>query len=54
MAVYKARKRRALVAKADARRRTVIAVTLCLLGISTSVVMMNREVQAPVVYSAGR
>lgn len=54
MVVYKARKRRALAAKADARRRAVIAVTLCLLGITASVVVMNRQVQAPVVYSVAR
>ena len=54
LAVYKAKRRRALAAKADASCRAVIAVTLCLLGITASVVVMNREVQAPVVYSAGQ
>ena len=52
LAVYKARKRRALAAKADASCRAVIAVTLCLLGITASVLVMDREAQAPAVYTA--
>lgn len=54
LAVYKAQRRRALAAKADASCRAVIAVTLCLLGITASVLVMDRETQAPAVYSVGR
>ena len=54
LAAYKARKRRALAAKANASRRAVIAVTLCLLGMTASVLVMDRETQAPAVYSATR
>ena len=32
----------------------MIAVTLCLLGITASVLVMDRETQAPAVYSVGR
>jgi len=42
--LYKAQRRRAvLVAQAAARRRAVIALTLCLLGMVAAVVVLERE-----------
>jgi len=46
LAVYKAQRRRAvLAAQANARRRTVICLALCLLGLVAGVVARERDAQ---------
>jgi hypothetical protein len=52
LAVYKARKRRALAAKADASRRALIATALCMFGIFTAVVVTERDAQLPAVHAS--
>lgn len=50
LAVYKAQRRRAvLAAQAAARRRTVIALALCLVGLVAGVVARERDVQIQMV-----
>ena len=50
LAVYRAQRRRAaLAAQADARRRTVICLMLCLLGLVAGVVVREREAQMQMV-----
>ena len=50
LAVYKAQRRRAvLAAQAAARRRTVICLALCLLGLVAGVVARERDVQVQMV-----
>lgn len=50
LAVYKAQRRRAaLAAQADARRRTVICLMLCLLGLAAGVVARELDSQIQVV-----
>ena len=50
LAVYKAQRRRAvLAAQAAARRRTVIALALCLLGLTAGVVARQLDSQVQVV-----
>jgi hypothetical protein len=51
LAVYKAQRRRAvLAAQAAARRRTVIAVTLAALGMVACVAVQDRDVQIQPAY----
>ena len=51
LAVYKAQRRRAvLAAQAAARRRTVICLALCLLGLAACVAVRERDVQIQPVY----
>jgi hypothetical protein len=51
MAVYKAQRRRAvLAAQAAARRRTVISLALCLLGLFACVAVQERELQVQPAY----
>jgi hypothetical protein len=46
LAVYKAQRRRAAIAaQANARRRTVISLALCLLGMVAAVAVQERGVQ---------
>ena len=53
LAVYKAQRRRAvLAAQAAARRRTVISLTLCLLGLVACVAVQERDVQIQPAYGA--
>jgi hypothetical protein len=50
LAVYKAQRRRAvLAAQANARRRTVICLAICLLGLAAGVVAREREGQMQMV-----
>ena len=51
LAVYKAQRRRAvLAAQANARRRTVISLALCLLGLAACVAVQERDVQIQPAY----
>jgi hypothetical protein len=51
LAVYKAQRRRAvLTAQANARRRTVIAVVLAVLGLLAGVAVQERDMQVQPVY----
>jgi hypothetical protein len=51
LAVYKAQRRRAvLAAQAAARRRAVIAVALAVLGLMASAAVMGRDMQAQPAY----
>ena len=53
LAVYKAQRRRAvLAAQAAARRRTVISLALCLLGLVACVAVEDRDVQIQPAYGA--
>lgn len=53
LAVYKAQRRRAvLAAQAAARRRTVISLALCLLGLVACVAVQDRDVQIQPAYGA--
>ena len=55
MAVYKAQRRRAvLAAQAAARRRTVIAVALAVLGLLASVSVMGRDAQIQPIYATSQ
>jgi hypothetical protein len=46
MAIYRRQRRRAvLAAQANARRRTVISLALCLLGLAACVAVQERDVQ---------
>ena len=52
-AVYKAQRRRAvLAAQAAARRRAVISLALCLLGLVACVAVQEREMQIQPTYGA--
>ena len=51
LAVYKAQRRRAvLAAQAATRRRTVISLALCLLGLVACVAVRERDVQIQPAY----
>jgi hypothetical protein len=51
MAVYKAQRRRAvLAAQAAARRRAVISLALCLLGLVACVAVQERDMQVQPAY----
>ena len=51
LAVYKAQRRRAvLAAQAAARRRTVICLALCLLGLVACVAVRERDLQVQPAY----
>ena len=51
LAVYKAQRRRAVIAaQAAARRRTVICLALCLLGLVAAVAVHERDVQIQPAY----
>ena len=51
LAVYKAQRRRAaLAAQAAARRRTVISLALCLLGLAACVAVKERDLQIQPAY----
>ncbi len=53
LAVYKAQRRRAvLAAQANARRRTVIAVVLAVLGLLAGVAVQERDMQIQPTYGA--
>lgn len=53
LAVYKAQRRRAvLAAQANARRRTVIAVVLAVLGLLAGVAVQERDMQIQPTYEA--
>jgi hypothetical protein len=53
LAVYKAQRRRAvLAAQANARRRTVIAVVLAVLGLLAGVAVQERDMQIQPAYGA--
>jgi hypothetical protein len=53
LAVYKAQRRRAvLAAQAAARRRTVISLALCLLGLVACVAVQERELQVQPTYGS--
>ena len=53
LAVYKAQRRRAvLAAQAAARRRTVISLALCLLGLVACVAVQERDAQIQPAYGA--
>ena len=53
LAVYKAQRRRAvLAAQAAARRRAVISLALCLLGLVACVAVQEREMQIQPTYGA--
>ena len=55
LAVYKAQRRRAvLAAQAAARRRTVIAVALAVLGLVASVSVMGRDAQIQPIYATSQ
>ena len=55
LAVYKAQRRRAvLAAQANARRRTVIAVVLAVLGLLASAAVMGRDVQVQPTYATSQ
>lgn len=51
LAVYKAQRRRAvLAAQANARRRAVISLALCLLGLVACVAVQERDMQVQPAY----
>jgi hypothetical protein len=53
MAVYKAQRRRAvLAAQANARRRTVISLAFCLLGLLAVVAVQERDMQIQPTYGS--
>jgi hypothetical protein len=53
LAVYKAQRRRAvLAAQAAARRRAVIGMALCLLGLVACVAVQERDLQVQPAYGA--
>lgn len=53
LAVYKAQRRRAvLAAQANARRRTVISLALCLLGLLAVVAVQERDMQIQPTYGS--
>lgn len=55
LAVYKAQRRRAVLAtQAAARRRTMIAVVLAVLGLLAGVAVHHRDAQMQTTYSAGQ
>ncbi len=53
LAVYKAQRRRAvLAAQANARRRTVISLAFCLLGLLAVVAVQERDMQIQPTYGS--
>ena len=55
LAVYKAQRRRAvLAAQANARRRTVIAVVLAVVGLMASAAVMGQDVQIQPTYATSQ